>query len=132
MNVSESPMEKTRPIRSWRLRFSLRLLLVLPFLVACYLTLGTISKRYGRPRVAAVWRQNGDVGYPLYVAPCIFEHCIFRPVPVNGVMHSEVTATYYVWAFGYVWKMPFERIDSTPHTGSMSADELINELSWGV
>lgn len=116
--------------KSTKSLFIVRLLALLAVFAACFLVLGSITKRYGRSDVASVFQREHDGGLPGYVAPLVFERSVLQPKFGTDGMEIEIVADYYVWFFGYVWRAPYVRTKSIPVEGLFSADEVHRKLSW--
>lgn len=92
-------------------RFSIRSLLVVPVLVGVYFACGPPTKSRGVADVTAYQRAN-DLHQisPNYVAPLVLKCWVSTRDEANGT--TTKTTTYYVWFFGFVKQLPFDRVQT--------------------
>ena len=90
------------------LRFSLRSLLIAPVIVGVYFACGPPTKSSGVTDVTEYQRANNlHQITPNYVAPCVLKCWVSTRNPANRTTTTKTT--YYVWFFGYVKLLPFDR-----------------------
>lgn len=117
-----------------RPRFSLKVLLALPVLVALYIAAGSATRNYGIPRISDAYGNNA------YVAPFVTEGMEFasvgrfdmetgKGIEVNGGK-LEMSISYYGWFFGIVWRHPFTRQVTEPVPYGALIGEIIEGRSW--
>ena len=98
----------TTPRKRPRLRFTLRTLAIVVTLVCCYAACWGPTKKWGPTAL-------GGGEYTVAVAPLIVETANSPPynsalvVFPNGETAISGRRYYYVWFFGHVTKLPFER-----------------------
>ncbi len=93
------------------LRFSLRSLLIAPLLVGMYFACGYPTKTMGAKDVAAYQRANNlHQISPSYVAPFVLKCWVSTRNRPNRTTTTETT--YYLWIFGYVKQLPFDRVET--------------------
>lgn len=95
------------------LRFSLRSLLIATLVVGLYFACGPLTKGRGVADVTKYQRANQlHEITPEYVAPLVLKCWVSTHSQANRA--TTITTTYYVWFFGFVKLLPFERVEIEP------------------
>lgn len=90
-------------VKRRRFRFTLKLLLSLPLIVAAYLALGPATNSLGVKDVGKILGEHN--GSPTAMAPLLLKHSVIHvDIPV-----MSQTTHYYFWFFGFVAKLPYKR-----------------------
>ncbi|KAA5538930.1 hypothetical protein FYK55_26195 [Roseiconus nitratireducens] len=94
-----------------RPQFSLRVLMILPVFVGLFFACGSLTRTYGTDQVKVWLEQKGNGGRPMYEAPLLFSKA---KLAMKSPTQTITTECYFVWLFGPVFEVPFERtyIDS--------------------
>jgi hypothetical protein len=103
------------------LRFSLRSLLIATLVVGMYFACGPVTKARGVADVTKHQRANQlHEITPDYVAPLVLKCWVSTHSQADR--ETTITTTYFVWFFGFVKLLPFERVEIEP-------DEMGNAVS---
>ncbi len=110
-----------------RFRFSIRLLLVLPLLVAIWLAGAKMTQRYGTTQVSQWLAAKDREGtYATYEAPFLLSTGTIRLV--SGTQ-AETNKQYYLWLFGAVLQIPLNRkFNDTIGPGNSFSDIGVRRL----
>jgi hypothetical protein len=114
-------------------RFSLRFLLFLPVVFAVLFTCRSLTMTKGvedvGQYVAATW-VTGSKRTPQYCLPLVLDYSIMYPDYETRTLVTD--RRYYLWLFGYVRELPFERrhVDPIPR-GRRSVEELMEKRLGG-
>ncbi|QDS92372.1 hypothetical protein FF011L_11150 [Roseimaritima multifibrata] len=114
-----------RTVRRCTPRFSLKLLLAVPLLVAVYLAVGKATREYGPNAVASFLDVEQGYGNPGYVAPFVLE---FWTMSTDGST-ADVRMDYYLWLFGWVIETPISRTQTTAMGPTRKIGDIIRESS---
>ena len=91
-----------------RPRFSLRTLLLLPVCVGLFFALGAITRTYGTPQMKTWLKENDGGGRALYEGPLLFSQASLGMAP-KSLTVTQTKERYFLWLFGAVYELPFER-----------------------
>lgn len=106
-------MNGIRKRNSRALRFSLRSLLIATVVVGMYFACGPPTKERGVADVTKYQRANQlHEITPDYVAPLVLKCWVSTHSQANRA--TTIRTTYYVWFFGFVKLLPFERVEIEP------------------
>jgi hypothetical protein len=95
------------------LRFSLRSLLIATLVVSMYFACGPVTKARGVADVTKYQRANElHEITPDFVAPLVLKCWV--SIHSQADRETTITTTYYVWFFGFVKLLPFERVEIEP------------------
>ncbi len=89
-----------------RLRYSLRTLLLIPVAIGLFFAIGQITRSYGTPQMKEWMKENRNGRHVHYERPLLFSLATLRPKSPNVVQTKE---QYFLWLFGTVLELPFER-----------------------
>ena len=119
-------------LRSWRPRFSLKVLLLLPLLVGLVLMSAIMTRQHGEASVEKwLLQKNGAHGDVVYEAPLLISETKRDSTIVqnnlNGVIISEgeIRKHYYMWLFGATIKLPYSKQIPDPIIAELQKKGLI-------
>ena len=107
-----------------RPRFSLRTLLLLPVCVGLFFALGAITRTYGTPQMKEWLKEHRGGGRGIYEGPLLFSQASLA-MDRKSLTLTHTNERYFLWLFGPVFELPFQR----NYTDTIGPENSLDEIA---